>query len=89
MPLNISSSSTLWATGKVQDIFCFGSPAERTITPASKEWIIPAKPKPGRKPKNDIAAPTAEEADPGDVRPLSLVILVHLLNVVNFHRIAT
>ncbi|TFY80482.1 hypothetical protein EWM64_g3530 [Hericium alpestre] len=33
---------------------------------ASKEWVIPAKPKPGRKPKKDTAPPAAEEADATD-----------------------
>ncbi|KAK7694880.1 hypothetical protein QCA50_002068 [Cerrena zonata] len=30
---------------------------------ASKEWVIPAKPKPGRKPKKDVAPPVAESGE--------------------------
>ncbi|EIW64438.1 uncharacterized protein TRAVEDRAFT_33223 [Trametes versicolor FP-101664 SS1] len=30
---------------------------------ASKEWVIPAKPKPGRKPKKDVAPPPEETAE--------------------------
>ena len=32
---------------------------------ASKEWVIPAKPKPGRKPKKDIAPPPADTGEVG------------------------
>ncbi|OBZ79292.1 hypothetical protein A0H81_00885 [Grifola frondosa] len=30
---------------------------------ASKEWVIPAKPKPGRKPKKDVAPPVQDEGE--------------------------
>jgi hypothetical protein len=30
---------------------------------ASREWVIPAKPKPGRKPKRDLASTTVQAND--------------------------
>ena len=35
--------------------------------PASKEWVIPAKPKPGRKPKKDTTQPAKEVTDVRDL----------------------
>jgi hypothetical protein len=50
MSLGASSSSTLWATGPAICTSEHSSQLTR-VNVASKEWIIPAKPKPGRKPK--------------------------------------
>lgn len=48
-------SATLWATGLLLATFCVGV---FLLTPrllASKEWVIPPRPKPGRKPKKPQA----------------------------------
>ena len=60
----VSSSSKLWAVRKCLyqlpflsfDLCLF-------FSLASKEWVIPAKPKPGRKPKKDTSAPVSEETE--------------------------
>jgi AP-1-like factor len=59
MSLESSSSSTLWATGPPICTSEHSSQLTR-VNVASKEWIIPAKPKPGRKPK---AAPSLMKDD--------------------------
>ena len=57
------SSSTLWA----QRTHIFSSYRGRAIHPstttASKEWVIPAKPKPGRKPKEATIGATVPKDD--------------------------
>lgn len=73
---SVSSSSTLWAQGTVlppsPDAFSlFSLTTYASILPASKEWVIPAKPKPGRKPKKELAPPqeTQEVCNPTPAAP--------------------
>jgi Minimal binding motif of Hap4 for binding to Hap2/3/5 len=64
LPSPVISSSTLWATG-------ISLPLESPFPPfffahhllASREWVIPAKPKPGRKPKKDLAPTPVQTSD--------------------------
>ena len=52
--VNAPSSSTLWATGKLGVITPLVICTYKSdMPPASKEWVIQPKPKPGRKPKKD------------------------------------
>lgn len=60
-----TSSTTLWATGRQRK-----SPYSSTnmLTHeflASKEWVIPPKLKPGRKPKKDLVAVDPSPAEVG------------------------
>lgn len=61
----VSSSSKLWAVRKYPRLWsCFCSlDLHLFFSPASKEWVIPAKPKPGRKPKKDPNTPVNEEIE--------------------------
>ena len=61
----VSSSSKLWAVRKCpyQLPFLSFDLCPFFFSLASKEWVIPAKPKPGRKPKKDTDAPVSEETE--------------------------
>jgi hypothetical protein len=57
----------LWATG-IYFFLPFSkliSPANvlKTLSLASKDWVIPAKPKPGRKPKKDLVSAPVQQSD--------------------------
>ena len=68
----VSSSSKLWAVRKYsrRNSFLFPSqPLFSLLFSASKEWVIPAKPKPGRKPKKDLNVVVNEEAEVGRFHP--------------------
>jgi hypothetical protein len=58
----VPSTSKLWAVRK----YSYREPLISfdplfPFCEASKEWVIPAKPKPGRKPKKDTNEPVKEE----------------------------
>ena len=57
----VASSSTLWAQGMLMSALLLPQSEHPSII-ASKEWVIPAKPKPGRKPKKDPPAPPVEDS---------------------------
>jgi hypothetical protein len=56
-----SSSSKLWAVRKYLHRYPFS--LSTFIFLASKEWVIPAKPRPGRKPKKDTNTTVSEEVE--------------------------
>lgn len=56
-----STSSTLWA--QRTHILCAYNGHTTHSTTASKEWVIPAKPKPGRKPKESNTAASFPKDD--------------------------
>ena len=58
----VSSSSKLWAVRKYLHRYSLFSHSA-FISSASKEWVIPAKPKPGRKPKKDTSTLANEETE--------------------------
>jgi hypothetical protein len=59
----VSSSSTLWATGICRVVNPFSGNIEAHFLIASKEWVIPAKPKPGRKPKKDTSTRSSDDTE--------------------------
>lgn len=85
LPSTSTSSGTLWATGSLDTYALLALKNLQAFdTAASKEWVIPAKPKPGRKPKKD---PNAVEADkPMEVCADTQVIWVHSLKKHFFFR---
>lgn len=76
---DVSSSSKLWAVREHMRRHPFLSLDAHRFPPpllASKEWVVPAKPKPGRKPKKDTkTSPINEETEarlfspPGNLGP--------------------
>ncbi|KAJ3547579.1 hypothetical protein NMY22_g1592 [Coprinellus aureogranulatus] len=62
----MSTTTKLWATGNSS----VSSSEEHNTQPytpaASKEWVIPSKPKPGRKPKKDV--PQEDAGDPDEAK---------------------
>lgn len=62
---SVGSSSTIWAT-RTWDACSWASPTDLFL--ASKEWVIPAKPKPGRKPKKDALPSTSDDVEVSDSR---------------------
>ena len=47
---------------------------------ATKEWVIPAKPKPGRKPKKDTTSPVTKDSDEVSETLAILFVIVCLLS---------
>lgn len=73
-PPAVSSSSTLWATGK--KAFLTMRYLIRRNYSASKNWIIPAKPKPGRKSKNDAVNSAKKVEEVGAKDPMGISVLI-------------
>jgi len=69
--VSVPSSSTLWATGEGFHISIYSSLTKSANVAASKEWIIPAKPKPGRKPKTEAPLYVREDVEVGVHIPIT------------------